>query len=68
MVVLTQETQLLRLSQVSGSAVGVSVVGTGLLVTISVTLGATLLLGGCAAATQSAARQVACACCLPWMW
>lgn len=42
-----------------GSAVGVSVVGTGLLVTISVTLGATLLLGVCAAATQSAARQVA---------
>lgn len=61
MVTSTQETQLLRFSQVSGCAVGVSVVSTGLLVTVegSVTLGVTLLFCCCAAATQSAARQVA---------
>lgn len=60
MVALTQETQLLKLSQVSGSTVGVSVVGTTLLVAVGawVTLGATVVVF-CAADTQSTARQVA---------
>lgn len=63
MVALTQETQLLKRSQVSGGLVGVSVVGIALLVAVGVgvvTLGDALLLLGCSAAdTQSAARQVA---------
>lgn len=63
MVALTQETQLLKLLQVSGGLVGVSVVGTALLVAfgvgVTVTLGGALLLLCCAADTQSAARQVA---------
>lgn len=61
MVALTQETQLVWFSQVSGGAVGVSVVvGTSLVVKVgsTVTLGEVLLFC-CAADTQSAARQVA---------
>lgn len=58
---LTQETQLLKLAQVSGSTVGICVVGTTLVVVVgtSVTLGARVVMLGCAAETQSTARQVA---------